>query len=129
MAARHLSFPLNFFSLFGFCRFLLLNELNDLEANSIYQQKPWSLHDFHQPQRCSARFYYVNFRVTKRHAGPFTNPRESVAVIEVSKHGTRTLLQPRKLFLQIALYLWMVNPGPEVSRNDKIQQGISTWHN
>ena len=66
--------------------------------NSIYQQKAWSIYDFHQLQRCSARFYYVNFRVIKRHAGPFKNPRESVAVIEVSKHGTRTLVQPRRMF-------------------------------
>ena len=44
-------------SLFGFCRFQLLNGLNALEANGIYQQKAWSLYDFHHLQRCSARFY------------------------------------------------------------------------
>ena len=38
------------------------------------------------------------FRSILLHAGPYTNPRESVAVIEVSKHGTRTLVQPKKLF-------------------------------
>ena len=54
-------------SLFGFCRFQLLNGLNALEANGIYQQKAWSLYDFHHLQRCWARFYYISFRVTRRH--------------------------------------------------------------
>ena len=65
-ARHHLSLLLNFFSLLGFCRLLLLNVLNDLEAYSIYQQKaryPYQL------QRSSVRFYYINFLVKRRLAG------------------------------------------------------------
>ena len=66
---------------------------------------------------------FVNFRVTKGHAGPFTNPRESVAVIVVSKHGTRTLVQPRGLF-----FIWMANPGPEVSADVWVLPYICSNH-
>ena len=71
-------------------------------------------------QRSSVRFYYINFRVTKRHAGPFT-----------SQHGTNTLVLPRRLsYTDLTVHMDLeANLGLEISRNDKIGQRISTWHN
>ena len=131
MAACHLSMLFNFFSLFDFCWFLLLNGSNGLEANSIYQQKTWSLYDLHHLQRCSAWFYYINFRVTSRHTEVHTNLWQNLPVIKVSKHGITTLVLPSRLFYTDLMVNMDVeaNPGPEVLRKDKTPQRISTLHN
>ena len=57
--------------------------------------------------------------------------RQSLTGIKVSKHGTNTLRLPRRLFYtDLTVYMdFEANPGPEVSRNDKIRQLISTSHN
>lgn len=130
-AARHLNTLFNFFSLFGFCWFLLLNGSNGLEVNSIYQQKTWSLYDHHHLQRCSARFYYINFRVTSRLAWVHTNLRQNLPINKLSKHGITTLELPSRLFYTDLTVNMDVetNPGPEVLRNDKTPQRISTLHN
>ena len=95
------------------------------------QQKTWSLYDHHHLQRCSARFYYINFRVTSRLAWVHTNLRQNLPINKLSKHGITTLVLPSRLFYTDLTVNMDVetNPGPEVLRNDKTPQRISTLHN
>ena len=122
MAARLLNSLFIFILSIDLCCFLLPNELEFKETNSVYQQNVWSWSDSYYFQRDSGQLCHTILRPTIKHVEIHSNCRRNLPVLKTTKCGSTVLILPSRLF-QTDLIIHMdveANPGPEIHRNRNV---------